>query len=89
MVGRDRASDYYHIHQQREVDGQETILSVQKLSGVGFSDISFDLRAGEMVGIGGLLDSGKSALGKAVAGVHPPRSGTVTLAGLRPAPQHP
>lgn len=87
MVGRERASDYYNIRQQREVDGQKTILSVQKLSGVGFSDISFDLRAGEIVEIGGLLNSGKSALGKAVAGVHPPRSGTVTLAGL--APQRP
>ena len=35
--------------------------------------------AGEVLGIGGLLDSGKTAFGKAVAGVRPPVSGTVAL----------
>lgn len=81
MVGRERADDYYHIDRQSEVDGRPIVCSVRNLSGPEFAKISFDLRRGEIVGIGGLLDSGKSALGKAIAGVHPPISGSVALGG--------
>ena len=52
---------------------------------VDFSDVSFDLRAGEVLGIGGLLNSGKSALGRAVAGVRPPKWGAVALNGAPPS----
>ena len=68
MVGRERADDYYHIDRQRDVDGRPIICSVRDLSGPEFANVSFDLRQGEVLGIGGLLDSGKSALGKAIAG---------------------
>jgi ribose transport system ATP-binding protein len=84
MVGRARADDYYHTERQLAVDGRPVACSVRGLSGKGFSDVSFDLRAGEILGIGGLLDSGKSALGKAIAGVLPPADGTVALAGGPP-----
>ena len=87
MVGRDRAEDYYHIDQQRDVSDQPVTYRVSDLSSAEFSDISFGVRAGEVLGIGGLLDSGKSALGKAIAGVQPAKSGTVALAGG--APQQP
>ena len=79
MVGRERADDYYHIDRQGDVDGRPVIFSVRNLSGPEFSNVSFDLRRGEVLGIGGLLDSGKTAFGKAVAGVRPPVSGTVAL----------
>jgi ribose transport system ATP-binding protein len=82
MVGRARADDYYHTERQQEVGDQPIVCSVSHLSGRGFSDISFDLKAGEIVGIGGLLDSGKSALGKAIAGVFPPDGGTVAIGTL-------
>jgi ribose transport system ATP-binding protein len=82
MVGRARADDYYHVERQQSVEDRPAICSVSRLSGRGFADVSFDLRAGEIIGIGGLLDSGKSALGKAIAGVHPPESGTVALGDL-------
>jgi ribose transport system ATP-binding protein len=79
MVGRERATDYYHAARQRDVEGQPVVCRVDGLSDHGFEGVSFDLRAGEIVGIGGLLDSGKSALGKAIAGVHQPHSGSVAL----------
>ena len=79
MVGRERADDYYHIDRQGDVDGRPVIFSVRNLSGPEFSNVSFDLRRGEVLGIGGLLDKGKIAFGKAVAGVRPPVSGTVAL----------
>ena len=44
------------------------------------------VRAGEVVGVGGSLDSGKGALGKAIAGVEfLPASGAVSLQGGRAA----
>lgn len=84
MVGRERAADYYHVARQRDVADRPVICRVSSLSGPAFSNVSFDLHAGEILGIGGLLDSGKSALGKTIAGVHHPHAGTVAL-GDRPA----
>jgi ribose transport system ATP-binding protein len=54
---------------------------VKGLKGRGFNGISFDVCEGEIIGLGGLLDSGKSAFGKALAGVEPPAEGTIALAG--------
>jgi ribose transport system ATP-binding protein len=87
MVGRDRAQDYYQTNRQRDVAGGRTVCTIRNLSDAEFSDVSFELGAGEVLGIGGLLDSGKSALGKAIAGVQPPRSGTMALKDR--APQRP
>ena len=81
MVGRSRADDYYHLGRQQIVDGRKPLFTVSRLSGPGFHDLSVDVRPGEIVGVGGLLDSGKSAFGKAMAGVVPPRAGTVSLEG--------
>ena len=80
MVGRDRANDYYHSDRQCEVSRNKVVCRAAHLSGPGFSDVSLEVRAGEVLGIGGLLDSGKSDLGKALAGVHPPKTGTVAFA---------
>jgi len=84
MVGRARADDYYHTGRQQAVEGHAVVCRVSHLSGAEFSDVSFDLRAGEILGIGGLLDSGKGALGKAMAGVIRPDRGTVALGGMPP-----
>jgi len=82
MVGRERVSDYYHETRQREVMTSAVFLEVRTLSRPGvYHDVSFDVRAGEIVGIGGLLGSGKTALGKGIVGLEPPVSGTVKLAG--------
>lgn len=81
MVGRERAADYYFEKRQRADIGGQTpiVLDVKSLSGHDYEDISLSVRAGEIVGIGGLLDSGKSPLGKGIAGVVPPAEGTVVL----------
>ncbi len=59
----------------------ETLLEVAGLTAPGhFSDISFSVRRGEVVGIGGLIGAGRTEVLKAVYGALP-CSGTVRVAG--------
>jgi simple sugar transport system ATP-binding protein len=46
-----------------------------------FANISFSLAHGEILGITGLLDSGRNELARALAGVDPANSGTISLEG--------
>ncbi len=63
------------------------ILSVRNLSvrdGNGIQrvkDVSFDVRAGEIVGIAGVAGNGQSALLEALTGIQPFESGEVTISG--------
>ncbi|EKF17374.1 sugar ABC transporter ATP-binding protein [Nitratireductor pacificus] len=61
--------------------GGGTALSVAHLSGQGFSDVSFTVARGEILGLGGLHGQGQSALLRALFGAPPAHSGAVTLAG--------
>jgi rhamnose transport system ATP-binding protein len=66
----------------------EIVLKVEGLSSVGeFHDISFEVRAGEIVGLAGLVGAGRSEVARAVFGVDRYDAGTVTLAG-RPVKPH-
>ncbi|WP_068115961.1 sugar ABC transporter ATP-binding protein [Tropicimonas marinistellae] len=81
MVGR-KISNLY----PPKLDGPagRPILEVQGLSdGMLLDDVSFSLREGEILGIGGLIGSGRSELVKTICGLGPRRSGTVTLEGRR------
>lgn len=85
MVGRERDADYYHETQQVDVSGAPPIFSVAGLCKAGeYQNVTLEVRQGEVLGIGGLLDSGKSALGKGAAGVVAPDAGTVSVAGSLP-----
>jgi simple sugar transport system ATP-binding protein len=58
------------------------LLSVENLSRAGgFSDVSFALREGEILGITGLLGSGRSEIAEAIFGVHPADSGKIIVGG--------
>ncbi len=85
MVGRARDADYYHESEQRRPDAARVVLAVKNLCRADeYDDVSLDLHAGEVLGVGGLLESGKSHFGKGAAGVLAPDSGTVELAGSAP-----
>jgi ribose transport system ATP-binding protein len=60
------------------------VLSVQNLSAGPVRDVSFDVRAGEVVGVAGLLGSGRTELLTAIYGGLKKEAGTVELHG-RPA----
>jgi rhamnose transport system ATP-binding protein len=64
----------------------EPVLRVRDLQSAGvFHDVSFDVRAGEIVGLAGLVGAGRSEVARAVFGVDGYDSGSVTI-GDRPVP---
>ena len=76
MVGRERDADYYHEEEQGKLSNHNVLIKVRDLSLAGhYQDVSFDVHEGEVLGVGGLLDSGKSHLGKGVAGLLRPGFG--------------
>jgi ABC-type sugar transport system ATPase subunit len=79
MVGRDlgAAKRWSLVADSR---GAEIVLSAKNLTAAGLDDISFDIRAGEILGIGGLPDSGKDNLGEALFGLRD-RTGQVSVDG--------
>ncbi len=46
-----------------------------------FSDVTFQIREGEIVGLAGLVGAGRTELGRALFGVEPPDSGKMSLDG--------
>ncbi len=60
----------------------ETVLSVSGLSTNGFlADISLDVRAGEIVGLAGLVGSGRSEVARAIFAADPRTAGEIRLNG--------
>jgi rhamnose transport system ATP-binding protein len=80
MVGRDIET----LFPKTETTIGEPVLSVRELTRAGvFADISFDVRAGEIVALAGLVGAGRTEVARAVFGIDPYDSGTVTLNGKR------
>ena len=64
------------------IDRAETLLVVNQLGKEGaFEDINFELKAGEVLGISGVLGSGRTSLAKALFGLVAPSKGSITLSG--------
>ncbi|MFN8631831.1 MAG: sugar ABC transporter ATP-binding protein [Chloroflexota bacterium] len=71
-------------YQPRGVDRTGTpALRVTHLRNARLRDISFEVYPGEVLGVAGLLGSGKSELLRAVYGIDPVEGGTVELVGRR------
>lgn len=80
MVGREVTGNYYRPDYGEPISN-EVVLSVKDVTVPGqIEDISFDLHKGEILGFGGLSESGMHEVGKAVFGASFDRKGTVTLA---------
>jgi rhamnose transport system ATP-binding protein len=60
----------------------DVVLELDRLSRTGlFENISLQLRAGEIVGLGGLVGAGRSELGRAIYGLYPADQGEMKLLG--------
>jgi len=60
-----------------------TALEIANLSGEGFRNISFEVRWGEIVGVAGLMGSGRSELLRAIFGLDELTSGDIILEGIK------
>jgi len=67
--------------QMPEVHGEDVALEVRSLAGGPLRGVSFSLRRGEVLGVAGLLGSGRSELLKMIFGAYPVRSGEILLDG--------
>jgi ABC-type sugar transport system ATPase subunit len=82
MVGRDLGDvPPWRVNPAARSEGNPVVLSVTDLKAPGLDGISFEVRAGEILGVGGLPDSGKDGLGEALFGLCP-REGRVTIEGV-------
>jgi ribose transport system ATP-binding protein len=80
MVGREITGDYYRADYGEKIS-DEVVLSVKDVTVPGqIKNVSFDLHKGEILGFGGLSESGMHEIGKAVFGASYDREGSVTLA---------
>jgi ABC-type sugar transport system ATPase subunit len=81
MIGR-RLEQYFPDH-QRVAPGAE-MLRVEGLSSPGkFLSVSFSLRAGEVVGMAGLVGAGRSEIARALFGLDEQASGAIFVRGDR------
>ncbi len=64
----------------------EIVLAVESVSTVRLRDVSFELRRGEVLGVAGLVGSGRSEIGRALFGLDPLVSGRMRLRGADYAP---
>jgi inositol transport system ATP-binding protein len=78
MVGRELTT----MFPKEDVPLGETRLSVRGLTLEGvFTDVSFDVRAGEILGVAGLVGSGRSNVAEALFGLTPATSGNIAIDG--------
>ncbi|GAA2432871.1 sugar ABC transporter ATP-binding protein [Actinomadura vinacea] len=97
MVGRPLGDLFPRAESERE--GEEARLTVEGLTlrpdpGSGrtpLHDVAFTVRAGEIVGLAGLMGAGRTEVLEALFGVHPPRtvSGRISLDGRPYRPRTP
>ena len=86
MVGR----DIEELFPKQDAVIGDVVLDVSGLSRRGvFRDIDLQVRAGEIVGLAGLVGAGRTEVARAVFGVDPYDSGTVALAGTVVRPNDP
>jgi rhamnose transport system ATP-binding protein len=79
MVGREISA----IFPKRDVPIGEVVLEANRLScrAAGIRDITFQLRAGEILGIAGLVGSGRTQLAETLFGLTPADGGAIAMRG--------
>ncbi|HTO34372.1 MAG TPA: sugar ABC transporter ATP-binding protein [Pararhizobium sp.] len=83
MVGRE-ITQLYPEKQAAGEHSTEIILDVRTLGdGARFRNVSFELRKGEILGIGGLIGSGRTEIAEGICGLRSVTQGEVSLNGTR------
>jgi rhamnose transport system ATP-binding protein len=78
MVGR----QVDELFPKQEAPPGNLLLEVSNLTAPGrFEDISFELRAGEILGLAGLIGAGRTDVARALFGIQPVQSGSIKVDG--------
>ena len=84
MVGRESSAEFYHENEQTTVDEAPVVLKVAELrKAKAFAGVSFEVRRGEVLGISGVLGSGREELTRVLFGAEPFDSGSIVLDGKK------
>jgi simple sugar transport system ATP-binding protein len=83
----DRAARRAPVHAETAQTVRPNALDVQGLTmAEAYQDVSFHVRAGEIVGLAGAAGSGRTEIAETVVGLRAADAGTVEVAELRPRP---
>ncbi len=70
------------VYPKQEFEKGEVVLKVENLHKAGtYRDISFEVRAGEVLGFAGLVGAGRTEVMQGIYGIYPADSGTITVNG--------
>jgi ribose transport system ATP-binding protein len=78
MTGRSIDQIYPKISRQ---PAGETVMTLRQIHSAGVRGVDIDVRAGEILGVAGLVGSGKSRVWRSILGLQPITAGTVTVKG--------
>nr|WP_108871125.1 sugar ABC transporter ATP-binding protein [Tessaracoccus timonensis] len=73
----------------RQLSKRKKVMELRGLTSAALEDVSFDIRAGEILGIYGLSGSGRTETLRTIAGLDRYDGGTMTVAGERYEPKTP
>ena len=79
MVGRDIGDTYANLDRNDNIG--DVVLEVRNLSTDMLKDVTFEVRAGEVIGLAGLVGAGRTEVARAVFGADPIKSGEILLDG--------
>ena len=79
IVGRELSS----IFDKQEISPGEIVLSVAGLTGTKFKEINFNVRRGEILGIAGLMGSGRTEIVNAIYGLEKIFKGDIVIKGKK------
>lgn len=78
MIGEKYGKDFYKTY--RDITGP-TVLEMKNVSNEKLKDVSFELKQGEILGLYGLIGSGRTEVARAIFGLDPIYSGDVHVLG--------
>lgn len=87
MVGRDLKETF--PPKPDVIDHSETVLELDNVSGNGVTDISFNIKKGEILGLGGLVGAGRTEIAQILFGDAKKTAGKIIFNGKEVDPQTP
>lgn len=81
LLPKDYKQEEKKVAPQETMKLSQQVLEVTNLSSYVFQNISLNVHAGEIVGIAGVVGSGRTELAEVLYGIRPIRSGDILLEG--------